>query len=689
MKDDMGREWDMRLDPPAAVQKAMHDTVRRMRLQQLGKIFPTLIPSAADDSDCLERNQPSSTSQPARMHPATSCHSNAAEEDKPCNATILIDIGLEAASLAKGRVASHSACKNWEHKHRAALTSAMNGGQWTQCRRAAVPAWGITDRMCQLCNKELGTAAHRHACEATTPAEGWFEPPENVTKLRGKLSDERRMLLDTRGLFTLRVKKPRRPEYDSFRWLSHPPDVTDPSLRWYVDGSLVNGTVPTLATTGFAIVVTDAHSNLIAWGLGTPPHWITDAAGAEAWALALALKLCPTAPAIVTDCKGLLSEAAAAATNCSAKKKLARTWSHIRGACDGDTAKLRRDRRLDWMPAHASARNATALQKASGKKVSVVDWRANNLADHLARMAAEEFAPPKATIRLAKDAIEMVKCAAAKLGLVTWAANNHDTLQLQADGTTKTVTKRDACEAPVRKKAPKRATASKAEQHSEPADIALTAPKPVNTVAKHRSILSRAANKRMARTEERRRQEDAFAEAIKSVAGCPPPSVARKTKAQKRSCTAGRAPSSKGSSNYACTSAPGVSGSCQAAYRPHTTQAQPQSLKQQPMPSVPAAASTTCPASDVLSTTRNCSQASPATQPATESTQYSHVQEFFNHSSPSVPGLATASTAAEGLTDELLELALLEHDGFAVVWPREAPLHQLLLVRAHVQKMAT
>ena len=39
----------MRLDPPAAVQKAMHDTVRRMRVQQLGKVFPDLIPTTPDD----------------------------------------------------------------------------------------------------------------------------------------------------------------------------------------------------------------------------------------------------------------------------------------------------------------------------------------------------------------------------------------------------------------------------------------------------------------------------------------------------------------------------------------------------------------------------------------------------------------------------------------------------------------
>ena len=134
-----------------------------------------------------------------------------------------------------------------------------------------MPAWGINDKSCQLCGKAKGTALHRHECEVTIPPEGWFDLPANVSALRGKLSTQRRALLDTRGLFVLKVKKPRRPEYDSFQWLSEPPDTTDDSLRWYVDGSLVNGTAPLLATTGFAIVATDAQSNLVAWGHGTPP----------------------------------------------------------------------------------------------------------------------------------------------------------------------------------------------------------------------------------------------------------------------------------------------------------------------------------------------------------------------------------------------------------------------------------
>ena len=135
-----------------------------------------------------------------------------------------------------------------------------------------MPSWGITDKRCQLCHKENGTTLHRHNCEVTKPDGGWISCPNDVERLRSKLAEGRRNLLDTRGLFVLRVPKPAPPRCDTFQWLSDAPDTTDSTLTWYIDGSLVNGKIPALATTGFAIVVTDRESNLVAWGLGVPPY---------------------------------------------------------------------------------------------------------------------------------------------------------------------------------------------------------------------------------------------------------------------------------------------------------------------------------------------------------------------------------------------------------------------------------
>ena len=282
--DDLGHEWDMRQDPPTAVQKAMRETARRMRVKQMGQELPHLIPSVPDVSNGNSDGD-----------------------------TLLIDLGTEAAMLAKGGAAPSKSCAGWQIKHRGSLMSAMSGGQWTQCRRAAVRCWEITVKMCQLCHEEEGTELHRHSCKAIMPHGGWMDCPPSVQELRSKLDPKRRNLLDIRGFFVLKVPKPPSPCFDTFEWLSEPPDVTDATLTWYIDGSLVNGKLPALATTGFAIVVTNRESDLVAWGLGVPPHWVTDAAGAEAWALALSLKMCPTAPKIITDCRGLLTETAAPA----------------------------------------------------------------------------------------------------------------------------------------------------------------------------------------------------------------------------------------------------------------------------------------------------------------------------------------------------------------------------------------
>ena len=67
------------------------------------------------------------------------------------------------------------------------LGSAMNGGQWSQARKAQVPSFETTSSLCQLCLQEVGTLQHRARCKATLPAEGWPKPPEGARLARSKL----------------------------------------------------------------------------------------------------------------------------------------------------------------------------------------------------------------------------------------------------------------------------------------------------------------------------------------------------------------------------------------------------------------------------------------------------------------------------------------------------------------------
>ena len=445
----------------------------------------------------------------------------------------------------------------------------------------------------------------------------------------------------------------------------------------------MNGSIPEPATTGFAIVVADKNSNLISWGLGTPPHWITDAAGAEAWALALVLKMCPLAPKIITDCKGLLAEAAESAKNCSGKKKLARTWNHIKEACDGNTAQLAESRRLDWMPAHKSFASVGVLEKASGKHVTAFDWRANNLVDHLARQAAETYAPPKKIVRLVKDAVDMVKCAAAKLGLVTWSANNYSTTEALPDGSVRNITKRDASDPPaIRRKKRSKPTRAK-KRNEEPADLPTRPVMRTVPGRKHTSVKTRIANKRAATNREKLRQNKALLNAIASIAGgdgvqqCK--KKPRKRSAAPSSCPAGarmiigvttvanQTPPSDDCSSDSSSNIPAPPSGEVLAQQPRTarTPSEEPVLNCQPACLPAQGVQPTC-ASSSVDTPQNSSQ---------------HVHGFFAEGDVLSQGSETGTLATGESLDDLLELASLEADGVPVSWPPGLTAEVLLRLR--------
>ena len=55
---------------------------------------------------------------------------------------------------------------------------------------------------------------------------------------------------------------------------------------WYFDGSMINGKWRALRLTGFGVAVATPGpgGDLLGYGLGWPPTWVTTAAAAEAWA---------------------------------------------------------------------------------------------------------------------------------------------------------------------------------------------------------------------------------------------------------------------------------------------------------------------------------------------------------------------------------------------------------------------
>ena len=158
-------------------------------------------------------------------------------------------------------------------------------------------------------------------------------------------------------------------------------------------------------------------------------------------------------PHVVTDCKSLLTTAAAgdsAATR--AGSPMAGIWSDIVTAVDGGIERLVTDHLLRWMPSHLSAATFASACLFDGCSVSVTDWRANRLADAIAKRCAARFlVDPRLRKRGeqgVRGATEMrlgvIRTEAAVLGAVTFAANKHKVTEVQDGGRVVVRTLRDA-----------------------------------------------------------------------------------------------------------------------------------------------------------------------------------------------------------------------------------------------------
>ena len=222
----------------------------------------------------------------------------------------------------------------------------------------------------------------------------------------------------------------------------------DGSERWYIDGSAVNGKWRELSTTGFGVVVVARDGTLLGFGLGQPPGWVRTAPASEAWALYQVLAMLPSAPRITTDCQSLLSIAMKGAAKATmAKATLARVWCGIAACLDEDTRSIVVSKRLQWTPAHLTQRSIGQLAGSSNRVITAADWRANRLADALAKEAAHQRAVPKSVISMLKDPEEAARYYMALLGAVTHAANNCK-VQVEVNGERTWVCKRDSLDRP-------------------------------------------------------------------------------------------------------------------------------------------------------------------------------------------------------------------------------------------------
>jgi hypothetical protein len=157
---------------------------------------------------------------------------------------------------------------------------------------------------------------------------------------------------------------------------------------------------------GFSIVVVDDDGTLLGFGNGRPPWWIRTSGGAEAWAFFVVVDVNPTPPGITTDCIGILDTLDRGRIDATmSRRPLARLWEMIFGALDDYPVALHREGVFLWMPAHGSASTIGHALRSDGRPISPIDWRANRLADALAKSAARAHRVSPRVMRMVSDAI--------------------------------------------------------------------------------------------------------------------------------------------------------------------------------------------------------------------------------------------------------------------------------------------
>ena len=159
------------------------------------------------------------------------------------------------------------------------------------------------------------------------------------------------------------------------------------------------------------------------------------ASAAEAWALMLSLRENPNpVPArILTDCLGLVIAAKAGPHEATKGKKAdARIWKIIDNLTKDSFRQLTAN--LIWMPAHTTAGEAALRVKSNGKELTSAEWRANDVADKLAKRGAMVSQLREAADKEIKVAGNALKQVAARVGAVTLAANCHRTDYTKEDG---------------------------------------------------------------------------------------------------------------------------------------------------------------------------------------------------------------------------------------------------------------
>ena len=315
----------------------------------------------------------------------------------------------------------------WAAQHQGAFKSLFCGRQWTQQR--LFKAGLVEDNMCKLCRHfpggdQVGTALHRHVCPALARFRELNQPQwlfDHLVRDGHQLTNGVRLAL-TRGLVP-HLCAPVRDDhlFDSFWWHKRPFHNHIPSgCLIFTDGSLIDGKLEKpYQSLGWAFVVITSDGVLVAAAYGVPPKWVDTIQGAELWAVQMALQTVQFPSKLYTDCNSVrLGVQFSDQWAGSAKRRFARIWTVIHSAVEDNPSVVQ------WIPAHTAESSIGQKKCSDGLFVSEDYWSANQLADILAKDAAECIRIFEQDLRrihaYENGVLELVKY----LGLLTHEANN-------------------------------------------------------------------------------------------------------------------------------------------------------------------------------------------------------------------------------------------------------------------------
>lgn len=242
----------------------------------------------------------------------------------------------------------------------------------------------------------------------------------NVFELDGKFKLAHTIGLLPKWQFTLSANE-RQPREDSFRRVVKPrDDAMTVKARFYTDGSRIDEKHQETLRVGWSFIAVGENREVIASARGTPPEWVIDIPGAEAWALVQAAMHAELGSDFRSDCQPCVNEVEAGPTEaCKATKPLARVMSILHFALDDY-----RKGSVVWMPAFEGIAAVGVKELPNGEKLARADVSANKMADEQAKIAAHEFRTSERLRQDLKQYDENMRDAAWWLGMVTWEANH-------------------------------------------------------------------------------------------------------------------------------------------------------------------------------------------------------------------------------------------------------------------------